>query len=311
MRWDPGTEPRLSVSVCQPCQPHPFPISQGHPSQQLWVLTPEDRRDSLALAGRQEQEGLGAVRRLKTKRHWPPLCWGLGPPADFPSLWTMSSFWRPPCMVSSSEKKASSWSSPGMSVLGKWSWGGSSEGWLADSCPFLVPEREPSQATPHAWGFVRLSLTWFLLYQPGEAWYHISPRTALCPPLLFLLPRPLIPLMAPKALGRPLAGVPWDTPPSPCGVHIGAPPLCFHLALPACGWVSFIFPGSGASVCTSHFLDKNKQKEIACGDTMRGSGLMFAIKGWHFHVCMEGALVQRCPQLRWVWDLMPDDLRWS
>ena len=57
--------------------------------------------------------------------------------------------------------------------------------------------------------------------------------------------------------------------------------------------------------------DKNKQKEIACGDTMRGSGLMFAIKGWHFHVCMEGALVQRCPQLRWVWDLMPDDLRWS
>ena len=146
-------------------------------------------------------------------------------------------------------------------------------------------------------GVLSASLTWFLLYQPGEARYHIYPGTALCPPLLFLLPRPLIPLMVPEAVGHPLAGVPWDTPSSPGGGHIGALPLCFHLALPAYGWVSFIFPGSSASVCTSHFLEKNKQKEIACGDTVRGSGLMFAIKGWHFHVCMEGALVQGCPQL--------------
>ena len=104
---------------CQPCQPHPFPISQGHPSQQPWVLAPADGRDSLGLAGRQGVGGLGAVGRLKTKRHWSPLCWGLGPLADFPSLWTMSSFRRPPCVASSSEKTVTSWPSPGMSAPGK------------------------------------------------------------------------------------------------------------------------------------------------------------------------------------------------
>lgn len=52
---------------CQPCQPHPFPISQGHPSQQSWVLPPADRRDSLGLAGRQGVGGAGGYREAEDK----------------------------------------------------------------------------------------------------------------------------------------------------------------------------------------------------------------------------------------------------
>ena len=96
-------------------------------------------------------------------------------------------------------------------------------GWLTDA-PFWSLSGSRPRPCPKL-GVLSVSLTWFLLYQPGEAQYHIYPRTALCPPLLFLLPRPLIPLMVPEALGSPLAGVPWDTPSSPSGGHIDALPL--------------------------------------------------------------------------------------